>query len=226
MATAKKSLGEHLSEIMAIVGYVQKDAVNKFHNYRYASADAVLTKVREELSQRKIHIEREPDSSYIVWQNEDRIGEDGTHVVKGGTNVIFQWSGYFVLGEERIAFCGLGQGSDKTDKASMKAETAALKYALAGSFLISWGDDPEAVKEDPSATTPAKPRKATSPKKPRGAVKEDPTDVAPIVAKLREAASLEALEELGAAIKRLTIREQDKPALTEAYKTRKQELSP
>ena len=53
----------------------------------------------------------------------------------------------------------MGQGTDKGDKAVMKANTAALKYALAGIFLISWGDDPEADVEtdkyvvDPKAKT-------------------------------------------------------------------------
>src|SRR5690606_34885912 len=45
---------------------------------------------------------------------------------------------------EEIQVSGLGQGSDKGDKAVMKAVTAAVKYALSTGFLISWGDDPEA----------------------------------------------------------------------------------
>lgn len=204
-----KSLGEHLSEMMKIVGYVQKDAYNKFHKYSYASADAVLTRIREELSVRGIYIERDTSRSGVSYATEDL------------TNVIYDWVGFLVKGEEKVPICGTGQGKDSNDKAVMKAETAALKYALSGQFLISWGDDPE--KEDGGHETS---RKAPAkPKKPRGAEKADPVDIKPIVERIQKAARIEELEQLVATAKRLTIRDQDKTVLNEAYKTKKQELA-
>lgn len=209
--STEKTLTQDFAEMMHIVGYVQKDAENKFHKYGYASANAVFTKVREELSKRGIAIVRDTEKSRIVWQNET------------GTNVIYDWVGYFTRGSEAIRFCGMGQGSDKTDKAVMKAQTAALKYALAGTFLISWGDDPENEAAAPSEA-PTKKRKPPV-KKPRGAVKKDPVDVQQILVRIEESKSLNELDEIIEFAKRLTISEPDKPVLNEAYQAKRTELS-
>ena len=45
---------------------------------------------------------------------------------------------------ETAVFRGFGSGQDATDKAVMKAQTAALKYAYMLSLAIATGDDPEA----------------------------------------------------------------------------------
>ena len=45
---------------------------------------------------------------------------------------------------ESIDLYGIGTGQDAGDKAVMKAETAAIKYAYLLSMAISTGDDPEA----------------------------------------------------------------------------------
>lgn len=42
-----------------------------------------------------------------------------------------------------MSIVGLGSGQDSGDKAIMKAQTAAIKYAYLLSFAISTGDDPE-----------------------------------------------------------------------------------
>jgi len=122
------NLAEKLSEVMAEVGYVQKDATNSsFHKYRYASAEAVLKKVNSALSERGIAVSSEAELTHY----------DGGHA-------IVRLSLTFHDGDESLTAQGLGEGSDKGDKATMKANTAALKYALANAFMISWGDDPEA----------------------------------------------------------------------------------
>ena len=118
---------EKLAEVMKEVGYVQKDARNDFHKYRYASAEAVLKKVNGALSDRGIAV-----SSAATLEHY----EPGHAIVRLALT--------FHDGEESITVEGLGEGSDKGDKATMKANTAALKYAMANAFLISWGDDPEA----------------------------------------------------------------------------------
>lgn len=45
---------------------------------------------------------------------------------------------------ESVTITGLGSGQDSGDKAVMKAQTAAIKYAYLLSMAISTGDDPEA----------------------------------------------------------------------------------
>lgn len=121
------TLKQHLAEVMGKVGYVQKHGKNDFHKYRYARAEDIFRKVNEELSKRGICV-----SSHVALA----YHEPG--------HAIIQITLTFLKGDESVTVQGLGEGSDKGDKAVMKASTAALKYALASAFLISWGDDPEA----------------------------------------------------------------------------------
>ena len=116
-----------LAEVMAEVGYVKKDAVNDFHKYRYASAEAVLKKVNAALSSRGIAVATQAELLHYA-----------------DNHAVVRLSLSFTDGPDSITAQGLGEGSDKGDKAVMKADTAALKYALANAFMISWGDDPEA----------------------------------------------------------------------------------
>ena len=122
-----KTLEQKLADVMAEVGYVKKDAVNDFHKYRYASAEAVLKKVNAALSERGIALSSNAALAHY---------EPGHAIVKLSLT--------FHDGTDSLTVEGLGEGSDKGDKATMKASTAALKYAVANAFLISWGDDPEA----------------------------------------------------------------------------------
>ena len=122
-----KTLVQKLAEVMAEVGYVQKDATNDFHKYRYASAEAVLKKVNSALSERGIALSSAAELAHY---------DVGHAIVKLSLT--------FHDGTDILTVEGLGEGSDKGDKATMKASTAALKYAMANAFLISWGDDPEA----------------------------------------------------------------------------------
>ncbi|WP_196589981.1 ERF family protein, partial [Pectinatus frisingensis] len=60
--------------------------------------------------------------------------------------------------DESITITGLGSGQDAGDKAVMKAQTAAIKYAYMLSFAIATGDDPEAdSKTDENTTVQIKP---------------------------------------------------------------------
>jgi hypothetical protein len=129
-------LAEKLAQVMAEVGYVQKDATNTGQGYRYASAAAVLGKVNEALSSRGVAVETHAELAHLSQAPGAKGGTNTTAVVKLCLD--------FTDGEERIHVEGLGSGMDYGDKAVMKANTAALKYAVANAFLISWGDDPEA----------------------------------------------------------------------------------
>lgn len=128
-------LSQKLSEVMGEVGYVKKDATNAFQHYKYASAEAVLKKVNAALSERGIAVSTQAE--LLHYDKTEAGGKETMHAV-------VRLSLTFTDGEETLTAQGLGEGSDKGDKATMKADTAALKYALANAFMISWGDDPEA----------------------------------------------------------------------------------
>jgi hypothetical protein len=123
------SFHRDLAAVMAEVGYVQKDGKNDFHGYKYASAEAVLRKVNAALAAKGIAV----GSSAEIVHHDDAC-----------KMAVVKVTLHFHRGACRVTVEGLGQGSDKGDKAVMKANTAALKYALANAFMISWGDDPEA----------------------------------------------------------------------------------
>lgn len=155
MSTKEHALATKLAKVAQEVAYVQKDATNSFQKYKYASAEAVLRKVNESLTSRNIALST---SAELVQYHH---GEGKVPSV-----AIVSITLRFIDGDtsEVIAVQGLGQGADKGDKAVMKANTAALKYAYANAFTISWGDDPEAdTTIDRSASRkPTKARKKAS----------------------------------------------------------------
>lgn len=128
------SLHKDLADVMGIVGYIQKDGKNDFHKYKYASAASVMGKVNAELSKRGICVSSECKTIHY------EVGHAVVHVRLTLTR-----------DDEKVAIEGIGEGSDKGDKAIMKAMTAASKYALATGFIISWGDDPESDKTTDTA---------------------------------------------------------------------------
>ena len=121
-----------LCNVMRKVAYVQKDGTNAHFKYRYASAEAVLKKVNEALY----------DAGICILETKSEVLTYARPEAGAYCQVRISWT--LAKGEERATFQGIGEGSDKGDKSTMKASTAALKYLLSNAFCISWGDDPEA----------------------------------------------------------------------------------
>lgn len=170
-------LQKALVEIMKEVGYVQKDAANTHHKYRYASADAVMTKVRESCAKHGVCI----GNTQV-----DLIHYDGANRIVKITQV-------YRKGDEHATFSGIGEGKDNQDKGTMKANTAALKYLLANAFNISWGDDPEATTEDGDSTS--KPAKRHRTKKTTKTATPNPSTVEANIASANDLATLEGVKE-------------------------------
>lgn len=127
-----------LVKVMEYCGYVQKNGKNDFHKYRYASASDVLEKVNAALVKYGLACLAQ---SELIDLRDVVNGKGATEhlaTIRVKLTVIDTDSG------ETIELCGLGSGQDPTDKAVMKAQTAAIKYAWMLSLNISTGDDPEA----------------------------------------------------------------------------------
>ncbi len=150
-------LARKLADVAAEVRYVQKDSFNDFQKYKYASAEAVLGKVNEALTTRGIAV---GSTAELVNYHHGGKGESHNAVVRLTLRFIDCES------NEVIAVQGLGQGSDKGDKAVMKANTAALKYCYANAFTISWGDDPEVPNDSDKVDAGNKKRRAKNKKSP------------------------------------------------------------
>lgn len=159
---APKTLFEKLAEIGLEIGYVQKDKKNIGQDYKYASAEAVLGKANLACFSRGIAIQ---SNAYV--EHYSQYEDPQTHKVK--MRAVVKLSLTFIdggQGNRAVQIEGLGEGMDAGDKAILKANTSALKYALANAFLISWGEDPEAdatTDRDVGATKQPARAKATAP---------------------------------------------------------------
>lgn len=133
-----KRLAAKLVEIIKSLPMIEKKGKNTFHNYSYAMEVDFLEAVRPRLTGHGILMSMSVDSVEIMNKGE-----------KGGMITTIKTTHTFIDSEsgETLSFHGAGQGEDKGDKGIYKAQTGALKYALAKFFLISTGDDPEAFNQ-------------------------------------------------------------------------------
>ncbi|WP_196599246.1 ERF family protein [Pectinatus frisingensis] len=133
-----QKIAKKLIEIMKDCAYVTKNGINNFHNYKYATSADVLEKINTAMVKQGICSIAIPEI----------ISIDEVTTAKGNTEKLATVKISITLmdkdSDENITITGLGSGQDAGDKAVMKAQTAAIKYAYMLSFAIATGDDPEA----------------------------------------------------------------------------------
>jgi ERF superfamily. len=133
-----QKLAGKLVKVMAECSYVVKNGNNNFHHYQYVTSADVLEKVNAALTKYKIGSVVLPELLSMVDVKTVKGNIEKLAVVKIDIMLIDSES------EETLSISGLGSGQDAGDKAVMKAQTAAIKYAYLLSLAISTGDDPEA----------------------------------------------------------------------------------
>lgn len=142
------------------VGYVQKTGNNSFQKYRYASEADFIEALRPAMVEAGILVYPIEcrDVTYQVVQVQDGQKTKVSYVTAGTYKFRFTHaeSGTSIDVEVR------GEGNDSLDKASYKAATGALKYALRQSFMIETGNDPD---DSVGAPPPAKPEPTAEEKK-------------------------------------------------------------
>lgn len=150
MAEKNSNINTKLVQIMKDCAYVQKDSENSFHRYKYASAAAVLEKINQALVKYGV-------ASTV---NAELLSLLDVVTAKGNTEHLATVKVEIKLTDAdnstSVTFTGLGSGQDVGDKAVMKAQTAAIKYAYLLGLCIATGDDPEAdtrTDENTSSTT-------------------------------------------------------------------------
>lgn len=156
MAVApRKSLVSKLAEVMGEVHRIPKSGRNDFHKYDYATEADIVEAVRGGMAQRGLVLV--PSVEKMEWAD-----------LAGGKQRLCTLTVRFTVidGEtdSRLDFVAIGQGSDAGDKATYKAMTGAVKYALLKLFLIPTGDDPEAEKTPPAQGQRAAPKEASAKK--------------------------------------------------------------
>lgn len=134
--------------LMNIVGAVSKDRANDFHHYKYLSAAGLLNKIQPALIELGL-VARQ--AMYVYSENWIDTGKSRQHVVLVRCVLTIEDS---ETGDS-MSVTSFGSGMDSGDKAVMKAQTAAHKYAWMHLLNIPTEDDPEAdVRTDISTAIP------------------------------------------------------------------------
>lgn len=151
------SIGEKLNKVMAACRYMTKDGRNEFQKYDYTTAASIFGKINEAMTEQKLYVStnfelvESRDVTTAKGNNEKFVAMKVTITVHDAEDP-----------KETATFEGYGSGQDAGDKAIMKANTAALKYAYIGGLCISMGDDPE----DDNGTTAYQPSSRQQQSKP------------------------------------------------------------
>ena len=133
-----KNIAKKLVKVMSECSHIIKNGQNDYHNYKYATAEDVLQKVNASLTKYNIASVVSPTLDSMVEVLNRNEKKEHLATVSVQVHLIDSDSG------ESVDLFGIGSGQDAGDKAVMKAQTAAIKYAFMLSLCIATGDDPEA----------------------------------------------------------------------------------
>jgi len=133
-----KKLPAKFLEVMKECSHVAKNGSNSFHGYKYATSADVLEKVNASLVKHGIATMVVPELVSLTDVTTAKGNVEHLATVKVEVTLVD------VDSEEVMVISGIGGGQDSGDKAAMKAQTAAIKYAYLLSLAISTGDAPEA----------------------------------------------------------------------------------
>lgn len=131
-------IAKKLVNVMIECGHIAKNGLNSYHQYKYATAEDVLLKVNSALTKNKIASVVIPEIASMVDVTNLKGNTEHLVTVNVQIKLIDSESG------ECVDLFGIGSGQDAGDKAVMKAQTAAIKYAYMMSLCIATSDDPEA----------------------------------------------------------------------------------
>ena len=138
MQANNKNIASKLVKVMKDCSFVQKQGVNDFHGYKYATSEDVMKIVNKSLTENRLMTAVDSEVTSMVDVVNLKCKTEHLATVKVTVTIIDSET------SESIVISGVGSGQDAGDKAVMKASTAAIKYAYMLSLCIATGDDPEA----------------------------------------------------------------------------------
>ena len=124
-------IAKKLVNAMIECGHIAKNGLNSYHQYKYATAEDVLLKVNTALTKNKIASVVIPEIASMVDVTNLKGNTEHLVTVNVQIKLIDSESG------ECVDLFGIGSGQDAGDKAVMKAQTAAIKYA----YMMSKTDE-------------------------------------------------------------------------------------
>ena len=142
------AIGTKLTAVMEICRYMPKDAENSFQHYRYTTAAGMFAKINEAMTSQGLYTQVELSLLDLREVTTSKGNAEKHAVVSAKITVTDSETG------ETVTFTGLGSGQDAGDKAIMKGNTAALKYAYIGGLCIAMSDDPESDSGNTYQPTP------------------------------------------------------------------------
>jgi hypothetical protein len=134
-----KSLAEAMHRVMTQVGYVQKKGTMQgAGSYKFAGEAQFIEAIRPELVAQQIvvcPVGMEPLVSEVFTSSG---GKPQNRIV---LRVTFRFT--HAASGQSLDVVTCGEGVDQGDKATNKAMTGAMKYALRQAFVIETGNDPD-----------------------------------------------------------------------------------
>ncbi len=126
----KNKLATKLLSIFETMGAVEKKGYNKHQNYYYMREVDVMEALKGQLIKNKIIMLT--SSKFVDIQKKE--GKDKTEFV---TTVETTHTFYDTETGETLPITSVGSGYDSSDKGASKAITAAFKYGIQKTFMIS-----------------------------------------------------------------------------------------
>lgn len=181
------TLRRKLGEVRRRIGYIQKRGYNERHNYNYVAAADIAGTIGDILAELGVVVI--PRLESITYEPHTPGRPERVARVIMAYTFTDEDSG------EEITARVAGEGLDVSDKATYKAMTGALKYALLQSFLLATGDDPEDERAD-SRTDPGSERPITAEQvhEMQGLIEETGTDLERVLAYYKISALSEMTE--------------------------------
>jgi ribosomal protein L34E len=161
------SVAAKLVQVMKAVTSLEKDGRNTMQNYNYLSEENITTSLHKAFAEAGLAII--PTSMAVVDSREITTSKGNVMycpIIAATYDLVDPDDG------DRVQMQVLGEGSDSGDKAINKCMTAAYKYALRQTCMISTGDDPDHVPSE-EATQTKKQAPKSSPKSNGAPVCED-----------------------------------------------------
>ena len=161
--TENKNIYQRILAVTADVGTFAKDGKNTFHNYNYASIEAIVADIQPVLIKHGVVLAFEVDECIQVQvrQFTEKKGWNENEVTR--VHIILQAINADTP-DDKVSKGFYGFGIDSQDKGIYKATSGARKYGIFGMFnLMAGDDDPESTGSQKNTKANAQPRPAAQP---------------------------------------------------------------
>lgn len=143
---------ESITAIMQDIPAIGKDKKNKQQDFMYRGIDDVMNALQPILS--KYHVFVVPE--IMEQTREERRTKSGTSLLYALLKIKYT---FYAEDGTNISAVVIGEGMDSGDKASNKAMSVGMKYALFQVFCIPTEDVPDPDGETPPVSEPEQPQK-------------------------------------------------------------------